>query len=399
MANWLEQVARLLEAETSDLGELARMVGADPRVFYRGADFRDADLTDEDLNEFDLTGAQIRRARMKPKDAQRLFSRQLAELLRDAGLDRMPGNPRDSGNWAAYARLIPHVQALLASGEAPDVELWDYLLSQSGYYLSRIADHQGCLTMAQESLRNTRARLSEDHRNVAVAHANLAGAFQHLGRFAEAEVELARAVALLEAYRPGSADLADHYGMLGVLLLEIARNGAPERLAEAARRHQQALALLRRLFGRRSEPVAEALNNLGVVREVQARARSAARLSGAALTIWRATLPAGDARLAHSAMTSGARCLEAGEAEQAEPLLREALEIHETVFAAQPQHPERQNAADWLISCLLTRAGAGVNRGAREAEAKRLCAQYGFDFAEQQAHALRYLISPKDRDA
>ncbi|QIE54703.1 tetratricopeptide repeat protein [Pikeienuella piscinae] len=304
-------------------------------------------------------------------------------------------NPSHSPQWPLCARLTPHVQALLAGGAAPEVAAWDYLLNQAGIYLDQIADYQGRLPMARESLRIKRARLAEDHRNIAVAHANLGVAFQRLGRFNEAEAELTRAVALHEAHRPGSADLASAHDLLGLLLLEIAGKGAPERLPEAARRHQQALALRRELFGRRSAPVALALNNLGGVRSAQGRGRAAARLYGAALAIWRAVLPASDARLAHGALNSGAMWLMGGAAEKAEPLLREALEIREAAFAAQPQHPDRRDAADWLIACLLTRARAGVNRGAKEAEAKRLCAQYGFDFKKRQSNALQYPTAPK----
>lgn len=306
--------------------------------------------------------------------------------------------PAHSPQWPLCARLTPHLQALLAGGAVPEVAVWAYLLNQAGLYLDPIADYQSSLPMAQESLRIKCAQLKEDHQAIAVGHANLGVAFQRLERLDEAEAEMTRAVALNEAHRPGSADLAHSYYILGLLLLDIARKGAPERLLEAARRCQQSLLLRRRLFGRRSEPVARALNNLGLVRVAQGRGRAAARLVGAALTISRAVLQPGDERLAYSVMNSGSAWLRAGAAGIAEPLLREALETREAVFAAQPQHPERRATAEWLIVCLLTRARARVNRGAREAEAKRLCAQYGFDLEERRRNALQFPAAPEDQD-
>lgn len=89
-------------------------------------------------------------------------------------------------------------------------------------------------------------------------------------------------------------------------------------------------------------------------------------------------------------MNTGSTWLKSRRPDLAEPLLREALEILEAVFAAQPLHPRRRDAAAWLIACLLVRARAGVNRGLREAEAKMLCARYGFDFDEMQANARQF---------
>ena len=54
-----QKVRELLFAPTHDLRELARMAGANPRTFYRGANFRKSDLTDEALENFDLTGANL----------------------------------------------------------------------------------------------------------------------------------------------------------------------------------------------------------------------------------------------------------------------------------------------------------------------------------------------------
>jgi hypothetical protein len=52
LSHWLEKVVLLLQAETSSLRELARLVGRDPRTFYSGVRFEALDLTPEDRIAF-----------------------------------------------------------------------------------------------------------------------------------------------------------------------------------------------------------------------------------------------------------------------------------------------------------------------------------------------------------
>lgn len=49
MSHWLDKVVELLEADTMDLRDLARLAGADPRTFYRGIDPKTLDLNGQDL--------------------------------------------------------------------------------------------------------------------------------------------------------------------------------------------------------------------------------------------------------------------------------------------------------------------------------------------------------------
>ncbi len=59
MPNWQDKVVMVMLAETSDLRELARMVGHDPAIFWRDANFRQADLSDQDLNGLDISAATL----------------------------------------------------------------------------------------------------------------------------------------------------------------------------------------------------------------------------------------------------------------------------------------------------------------------------------------------------
>ncbi len=205
---------------------------------------------------------------------------------------------------------------------------------------------------------------------------------------------LAQAVELDEAHRPGSAELADSYSKHGSTLIDLARVGRSDSLLKAQRRFQQALALLRRLGTEFSDDLVQALSNLSVVRDMQGRGAAAARLSAVSLKICRAILPQDDYLLAYCALNTGVGMLKSGAADRAEPLLRESLEIRKFVYAAQPQHRERRDAAGWLILSLLRRAQAGENRGLREMQARQLCDRYGFNFDERQTRAAQYPYTP-----
>jgi len=300
-----------------------------------------------------------------------------------------------SGNYPICVRLTPHVLALRDSGRGPEVEAWEYLLSQTGVYLDAIADYAGRLPLAQENLRVTRARgLPESDRAMAVAHAHLGMAWRGVEKLEQAMASLTTALQLQEQHRPGSEDHAATLDMLGVLILDLAHVGQTAHLPFAIKLHQQALGIRRGLFGAQTYPVATALNNLGGARNLQGRGRAAARLQGAALRIFRSILPQSDSRLGTAAMNVGSMWLKNGDAARAEDLLRESLTICETVFAAQPQHPDRRNAAGWLILCLIVRARGGVNRGKRQAEAKMLCDRYGFEYDDMVNTARQFPHAP-----
>ena len=93
MAHWLDGALKLLEAGTDDLAELALMVGADPKTFYRGADFRAADLSSEDLSAFDIEGASLSQAAIGERNRAFLARKDLADLLH-ALKRKITGRPR-----------------------------------------------------------------------------------------------------------------------------------------------------------------------------------------------------------------------------------------------------------------------------------------------------------------
>lgn len=59
MAHWLEKTLTLLLAPTSDLRELARIAGADPKTFYRGIRLADLDVYGQDVTGMEFAEGLI----------------------------------------------------------------------------------------------------------------------------------------------------------------------------------------------------------------------------------------------------------------------------------------------------------------------------------------------------
>jgi tetratricopeptide (TPR) repeat protein len=306
-----------------------------------------------------------------------------------------PYDSDHSGNWPACRRLTPHLRALWGSGDAPKIAAMDFLLNQASVFLDRIGDVQGDLELARASLSLTEARLPEEDRAIAVGHANLGGSLYRSGDLEGAEASLRRAIALDEAHRPESIDLAESYDLLGAVLLDKGRGGAPDALWQSLRAYQKSAAILRHYVPRASDARAQALNNIGAVRDVLGQAAAALRLAEFSLAIRRQILPAGEARLGYGLMNTGSSALTSGAAERAEPLLSEALYLRRSVYIEAPKHPEIVTTADWLVACLLTRARGGEDAAARQAQARALSDEFGFDYDHYVELAKQYPYTPK----
>jgi hypothetical protein len=59
MPHWLDRVATLLQTQTSDLRELARIAGADPRTFYRGTILSDLDVAGQDIDGMEFADRPV----------------------------------------------------------------------------------------------------------------------------------------------------------------------------------------------------------------------------------------------------------------------------------------------------------------------------------------------------
>ena len=59
MAHWTNSIVLVLEADTTDLNELAKIGGATSSRFFNGVNFRAVDLTNQNLENWDLDGANL----------------------------------------------------------------------------------------------------------------------------------------------------------------------------------------------------------------------------------------------------------------------------------------------------------------------------------------------------
>ncbi|WP_172745694.1 leucine-rich repeat domain-containing protein [Neorhizobium galegae] len=55
MVHWLDKVVELINANTHDLKDLARIAGYDPKVLYRGTSMRGLNFSDQDIAELELS--------------------------------------------------------------------------------------------------------------------------------------------------------------------------------------------------------------------------------------------------------------------------------------------------------------------------------------------------------
>jgi hypothetical protein len=102
--HWLDTVVTLLCAETADLRELARIVGANPKTFYRGIDPGNLDLIGQDLQgmEFKAISAEdtekIRNATTKEERLSMLLDSILQN--RSNGLQILDSYNSDRSSYA-----------------------------------------------------------------------------------------------------------------------------------------------------------------------------------------------------------------------------------------------------------------------------------------------------------
>jgi hypothetical protein len=59
MPHWLQKVVDILNADTSNLRELARLAGGDPKTFYRGANLEGVDVENQNLQGMEFTDPNL----------------------------------------------------------------------------------------------------------------------------------------------------------------------------------------------------------------------------------------------------------------------------------------------------------------------------------------------------
>ncbi len=321
---------------------------------------------------------------------------------------QFPAKTSPVNAWPTCRRLVPHVQALWAAAEPlwrgdwgkPGWAAMDYLLNQSGIFLSVQHDLPAAIDAKRGSLALTEARLGEEDRDVPLALGNLALDLADTGAFAEAQDYIDRAVALNERYRTGAAraDLAGSYMQQASLGFRRMRAGGQvaegaEAMAEVAL--DKAREIWAELSGEDSAEMSNWWNELGYLRRLQGRKGAQFQAYGRALQILRALPQADRGDLAIYAMNYGGTALELGRAEEALGALQEAYDIAAEIFAEAPNHGFYVACRQWHISCLFVLARKGQNT---HAQAEALCAKHGLDFAEREAVAELLPLEPVPLD-
>jgi hypothetical protein len=106
LKHWLEMVAVLLQAETSNLRELCRIAGGDPRTFYRGVDPKELELTDDDWEFFqqDAVAEALERIGSSRRQEERV-ALALDQILRDkrVGLLALQELANERSKFAKFA--------------------------------------------------------------------------------------------------------------------------------------------------------------------------------------------------------------------------------------------------------------------------------------------------------
>ena len=96
--HWLDKVIEILNAETSDLRELAKLAGGDPRTFYRGVELRSLETAGQDLTGMEFGWEPPNEPRAPPPPltryeirSSRRYEERLAKLILLLATDRAAG--------------------------------------------------------------------------------------------------------------------------------------------------------------------------------------------------------------------------------------------------------------------------------------------------------------------
>ncbi|MEM6624780.1 MAG: TIR domain-containing protein [Pseudomonadota bacterium] len=337
----------------------------------------------------------------------------IAAAMLAAGYPGGRQNPQHNKHWPVCSRLGTHVAALADRSDPPPCAALEYLLHQASIYLDTQRLDERALEYDSKSLTFREARLGPMHPSVGSSCASIAVSHYRLQRYEEAEALAARAIEIDRAAGVDGARAAVHLSVHGSVARALgARLKGEERsakLALAARRYREALAIDLRLNDRDHRAVAIRLNNLAGLRAFQGRWGAALRLHGRALAFKCASLSLGDPQTATSLANLGGTLLQSGSARAGYrgqgvlDLLTEALSIFECAFADRADHPSTVGTVDRLASAhwCLAQLGPPItgNIAPDPARAEALCADYKLDRKKLQARAADFALRARLHDS
>ncbi len=248
-------------------------------------------------------------------------------------------------------------------------------LDRVGVMLARQGRHAEAEVELRRALATLDAVLGSAHPLVARSRNNLAAVLILQRRYDEAEVEFRRALASREEVygTEHPAVAATRNNLAAVLHFQ-------SKLAEAESEHRRALAAKLRAFGAAHPSVAKTRNNLGTALYQQGRLTEAESEHRRALATKRAVLGPYHPSVAVSRRNLGAVLRHQGRYEESETELRRAIAINNDALG--PQHPSSADTIQLLGQVLFSRG----RYGAAETEVRRALAllERAFDPAHPQ---------------
>ena len=245
---------------------------------------------------------------------------------------------------AKFKDGIPHLGEVVESWiefvEDEDL-LWPFL-GMARFYEGQ-GTYQQALPYYKQCLEQTKARLGDDHPDVATSLNNLAGLYKNQGRYEEAEPLSQRALNLRK--RLLGDDHPDVATSLNNLALLYKNQG---RYEEAEPLYQRALNLRKKLLGDDHPYVAQSLNNLAGLYKNQGKYEEAEPLYQRALNLRKKLLGDDHPDVATSLNNLAALYDNQGRYEEAEPLYQRALDLSKKLLG--DDHPDVATSLNNLAS-------------------------------------------------
>jgi tetratricopeptide (TPR) repeat protein len=146
----------------------------------------------------------------------------------------LPDTEYDETNWKLWNRLSPHLDEVIAAGNALKIEskVLGAICGELGVWLLYQARYNQAEPLMQRVVEIFEKSLGKDHPNVAAALNNLAALLQDTNRLEEAEPWMRRALAIDEkSYGPEHPNVARDLNNLALLLQATNRLGEAEPLS------------------------------------------------------------------------------------------------------------------------------------------------------------------------
>ncbi len=263
---------------------------------------------------------------------------------------------------AQYDRAKPLFQRALAlrrEALGPDDDLTIGTLGRLAATQAQEGDPRDAIATAAEVVAARRRTRGENDAEYSAALSNLGNMYADIGDYAAAEPLLRESLAIdRRVLGDDSEDITFTLNNLATVLVD------EEKYEDAIPLHQESLALRRRLFGEPSAQVAIALGNYTLALDGAGRYAEAEATADSALAMAITVFGPRHLRTATNRVRLAQVFLHTGRAAQAEPLLREAVDVFTTLG---PRHWRTGDARAWLGETLLA---LGRNRdGINELEA------------------------------